>query len=395
MGGAKKEWARYQEEKWAEIDDKLLCQTCLESGAEFDEYYAANSVHDTCDYCSKRRRVVEINDLLGFIASAIHSEYEDPVHHMPYSSEEGGYYGATVYETEELLDELIEFCNDGVREDIVSAFDSMASWCERDALWDKVSDHLRFSWSQFSHIVKHEKRYFFPRPKKERTKTIRARGPEGPGDILSYVIGESKRLGLISYVPDRAIIYRGRDFSPAALECVSVSEIGVPDEKISSKSPGRLNPAGIPIFYGAFGREHLDRELRIKGPYTVGVFRVERAIPVLDLTKIPSASIFIESNRDNREVLRFFNHFRNEIIHPVKYDGSEHVEYVPSQVFAEFIRHRCVHQQRRLLGIKYPSSFGGVANIALFIGNDQIRGRGSQCGKKSSVLRLIGVERSA
>jgi hypothetical protein len=89
----------------------------------------------------------------------------------------------------------------------------------------------------------------------------------------------------------------------------------------------------------------------------------------LNLTKLPDLpSIFDDNRRNEREGLIFLEHFIEEISKPVTKDGSEHIEYVPSQVVSEYFA--LVFQPakgKNLDGILYPSSVhSGGRNLVLF-----------------------------
>ena len=69
-----------------------------------------------------------------------------------------------------------------------------------------------------------------------------------------------------------------------------------------------------------------------------------------------------------REGLLFLDRFVNDISQPVAKDGSEHVDYVPSQVICEyFALIYTVADSRRLDGLVYPSALlPGGRNLVLF-----------------------------
>ena len=79
----------------------------------------------------------------------------------------------------------------------------------------------------------------------------------------------------------------------------------------------------------------------------------------------------------------FLRNFVEEVIKPIKKDDKFHLDYVPTQVFAELIHFLVPSgQSTRLDGILYPSAKSETGNnIALFITNEQ-------CIDKNAPTRL-------
>ncbi len=105
---------------------------------------------------------------------------------------------------------------------------------------------------------------------------------------------------------------------------------------------GRMNAAGIAVFYGATDLDTAIAELRPAVGSTVCVctFELRRPIYVLDLTRFtkPGKKIDILARNQVRRSTQwaFMQSFANEISKPIL-PGDEHLEYVPAQVVAEFL----------------------------------------------------------
>jgi len=103
---------------------------------------------------------------------------------------------------------------------------------------------------------------------------------------------------------------------------------------------------------------------------TIAEFETIEPINLLDLVDIPpTVSIFDEENYafDLEEFMKpFLQHFSHDIAQPVA-PGDESLEYVPTQVFCEFIKNN--YWKHRVHGIRYRSALkqDGVA-IVLFRG---------------------------
>lgn len=395
MGLAKSYYMEIQERGWSPVDEKYLCRKCLESGNNFKPFFSTNSQIGICEYCKKQRKVVELNDLIGFVAIRVFRFYTDPVNELPYETAEGGYWGASMYEIDEILDDHISFNKDDVKDDILSAFDQSQRYCRVNPFADDESDTYMSYWDKFTKILKYERRFFFPRPKKERTPSIKYGAIENVGDILNFSVNEMKRQNLFKTLKKGQVIFRAREINPASGKHLNDEEYIIPDIQISSKKSSRLSPAGIPIFYGAYEKEHLSKEIRatVSDHVYCAEFQTIKPLTVLDLTKFEYPSIFIQENTYQYEVSKFISKLIHEIMIPVEHDGSEHLEYVPSQVFSEFLRHRFKYRQRSIDGVIYPSSFGGSgANLALYISNDKISYKGSS--KPDAVLVLNKIHKA-
>ena len=106
-----------------------------------------------------------------------------------------------------------------------------------------------------------------------------------------------------------------------------------------------------------------------KGKRVTGAaFRSTVPLNVLDLTAIPKhGGFFNDWTRTVREAVKFLRAFTADISQPVKKDGSQHTEYVPTQVFTEFIRYEVqTPAGEPFHGIKYPSSQNGKGCYVLF-----------------------------
>lgn len=105
---------------------------------------------------------------------------------------------------------------------------------------------------------------------------------------------------------------------------------------------GRMNAAGIAVFYGATERDTAIAELRpaVGSLISLAAFRVHRSIHVLDLTRFTRAGkqldIFAKNQMIRATQWAFMQSFASEISQPIL-PGEEHLEYVPAQVVAEYL----------------------------------------------------------
>jgi hypothetical protein len=152
-----------------------------------------------------------------------------------------------------------------------------------------------------------------------------------------------------------------------------------------------MSPAGIPMFYGSFEANTAFKEIvDISGSrrgkiVSVATFKTLKKLRVLDLCHLPEVpSLFDTSLRHLRSSLIFMRDFREEFRKPIKKSKSENIEYVPTQVFTEYIRHKYTDIEGNTIeGILFPSARnpGGIS-CALFILNEQ-------CVDKHSIKKKI------
>jgi hypothetical protein len=140
-----------------------------------------------------------------------------------------------------------------------------------------------------------------------------------------------------------------------------------------------MNPAGIPIFYGALDPDTpLHEALQSNGRVTMGVFSPLRPLLVLDLAgerRLLHVGIFHNATRAKRGLANFMAAFIDDIARVSARDGREHIDYVPAQIVTEYFRRVFRIDDRALDGIIYPSTRNEAGrNIALFVDRDDIQG---------------------
>jgi hypothetical protein len=130
---------------------------------------------------------------------------------------------------------------------------------------------------------------------------------------------------------------------------------------------------------------------------SIGRSETQRPVQLLDLANLPSIpGFFSQEPHDDRIGLSFLHAFSEEIKKPVRRDGLAHIDYVPTQVFTEFMRD-IKFATGRIDGILYRSSTGlSGANIVLFATQDDLSEgiRHLYCfsEKKDPWLRLESVK---
>jgi hypothetical protein len=310
----------------------MVCAKCFEDYA-IQDFVRDRASGRKCSYCGRRWKkpiAVPMNDVLGLIGEGLGYEYADPAEQNPW--DEGEYVFPTM-DSRQLFDEIGPIArNDDVHEEIVGAFGAKM-WNEKDlfGLWG--GDALRYGWKHFAKAVKYQRRYVFLRPEKRGAPASEVVTPDKMLDRIGEVINEA---GLVRAMDAGTSWFRARVHSPAE-KYTSAADLGTVPLK-AARSSNRMSPAGIPMFYGAEDEATAIAETYTPIPgtpaaVTVAKFMTARDAYVVDLTALPVfPSLFDEGRRHLRAPVSFLRSFVEDLTKPIKKDGREHIEYVPTQV---------------------------------------------------------------
>ncbi|CAI2717362.1 RES domain-containing protein [Nitrospina watsonii] len=191
-------------------------------------------------------------------------------------------------------------------------------------------------WKSFCENIKHQSRYFDPSSK----------------EILDYIFNGiiehqryfSKKVILdITPVSNNRFIYRARKALKSS-ERIKICknpevELGPPPPNIVIA--GRMNPSGIPVFYGAYDERTCVSEIRLPvgGMAVIGKFEVIKPIKVLDLTafeEYPKVEYFDPDFEYIMAQWEFAHILHKEISKPIL-PGDEVLDYLPTQLIAEYL----------------------------------------------------------
>ena len=364
MGRAKTEMMEAEERGWRSLDTHV-CVDCVE-----DEFLKSlikdNVVEDVCDYCGRQESepiAAPTEVIQEPIGSAVRYFFTDPTSAgVPW--EEGSPVVDTVG-TIEVLGTLSIDCHEDLFNEIEGAFVNSEWVPTAGGNWVSSHPHedLSYSWDKFVNSVKHEVRYFF---------TKKATGPHdefSPAELLEKIGSIAVEARLIGTLPVDMRLYRVRERQVDA--DWDIDEISMGPPPAEKATAGRMNPAGISYFYLAQELETACAEV-LSGPpceAACGTFSIRWELKVLDLCRIPPLpSIFDDQQRDLREGLLFIEEFVASISQPVRKDGTEHVEYVPSQVVSEyFAKVFRTANGEPIHGMVYPSAVRpGGQNVVMF-----------------------------
>jgi hypothetical protein len=364
MGFAKQQMIEYQDKGYHALQNMFVCDKCIDEPS-VQSFIRKNATHMFCSYCGKsykRKKCVNINTLANYLSQCIRTEFGDPDDEgVPYLSKEGGYMTKT-YDTYDIFEKnYLEFKNDEIKRDIVEEVFDNRLWCRIDQFGVPQNKELYYSWESFSEIVKYKTRYvFYKLPPQNKSVFSPKSYVFKILDDISKIISE---FNLYKVLPIGTEIYRGR-FENKKIKADYI-ELGPPSLEHATKS-NRMSPAGIPLFYGSFFPETIEHELiyfdaKMKNKrkfLTVGKFVTLRELTVIDFSNIPSIpGLFDLSRSHQRDSLLFLKEFVQDVSKPISNNGSEPIEYVPTQILTEYFRHVMkIKGINRIDGFIYPCS---------------------------------------
>jgi hypothetical protein len=358
-------------------DDKYVCAKCIVDDA-LGRIVTSNACSKKCTYCGRQSQepIAAVLDIVTeHIAECIARVYTDPAEVLPWESREGGYQGATVYNLWELFEE-VELCieDEQLLEDITDSFDQN-DWCVQDWLISSPSQRKVYAWLEFKEAVKHKRRYTFWSMGDEQEEEWH---PDycPVGKTLDEIAASIRETGLIKQIQTGTPIWRVRIHEEKE-KLIKDSDFTAPPIK-NAKYSNRMSPAGVPMFYGAEDFDTAYKETvdpgKIKGKLiTGGCFKTSTLLRVLDLVDIPEVpSFFNKDAYDSRYNLIFLYKFARDLSEPIQRDGREHIEYVPTQAFTEYVRWEMKTNDGQFIdGIRYPSSKNGKSCYVLFCEQDE------------------------
>lgn len=216
------------------------------------------------------------------------------------------------------------------------SFDFYGDPAGRYEILDGEGSDLNRRWDRFCTAVKQERRFFNEAGAALIDEILRPllNGDWPAGDAIR-TIGPGD--------PDR-FIYRGRTANSvhesAAILRQPINQLAAPGP--GQASAGRMNAAGISVFYGAFDADTCVAELRapVGGSTLVGKFEIIRPLRVLDLARLELVkrhlSYFEPGYAQLRSYASFIAGFHDQVRRAVV-PGRETLDYLPTQIVAEFL----------------------------------------------------------
>jgi len=349
------------------LTERFVCRKCIQDRGlqEVVDKYADKQ---KCSYCNARKSVC-LEYVIGRMRSSIGTVYGS----LEYNSTNDGNIPEDHFQIDEVMNRLgFRISNEDLQQDIETAF--------KDDFFteDRENSYLRSvrreAWRDFTILVKHSRRYTF-------STYGESLGPEldelmwSPNNVLRNIGKLVQDMGLLVQIKPGASFWRVRLHD-------SEKKMEMPKDYTSpptqyAKYSNRMSPAGVPMFYGTDDfetavLETTNPEQDTTNKVVSGIqFAAKRILSILDLTNLPEdGSFFNDWDLMKRIGVGFLSSFVQDVSKPIKKDGMEHIEYVPTQVFTEFVRHDMTEYER-IDGIKYRSSKNGRGCYVLFVEQDE------------------------
>lgn len=330
-----------------------------------------------CDFCGRQSEsepiAARVDDVVEHMQDCIGNDYEDPNESVGWCSGEGGWIGVEPLSTYELLSEELglDLPNDSdgkLFEALCKGLDASREWVRIDPYGPAPEQRYMWSWDRFCRVLRHQRRFFFLDHAEDDVRDDLL----SPRRLLQRLLEFCVSHGLVRPLPTGSRIYRVRH-AKRGEHLTTPLELGPPRD--GSSFPSRMSAAGIPMFYGAGDPETALRETWHKsGVYVIAHFEVTQNKFVLDLADVPPIPSIFEGVSDSaegdpRHELMFLHQFAREVSRPIDREDRAHIDYVPTQVVAEYFRSARLQGGRQLDGIRYRSAEGppGIC-YALFTG---------------------------
>lgn len=362
--------------------EKYLC-SCHFTNSYLQKYIEENGDCGTCTYCGLKGRVIDFAVFVEYVGGRLSEYLQDldsadlPLasglfelddEDIPGLRRIGPYMFSKDADYFESTDEAIECFDlepdsDELYKDLLACL-HLEYKIRRDPNSPLMSDELAYSWHQFCDLVKRKQRYtFFHSPLFDEH--VVERSPNGLSDILSelgYLVRNVEKV-----VAKGTFIYRGRPTNnEGSVTCFK----DLTSSPVKFAKVNRLNPAGISMFYGSFEPDTPIKEIRNYSydPFIyLGEFETLKDLHVVDLCNLPKIDFWMPHGWQE---FSFLSHFHDEISKPISQEDIPDIEYIPSQIFTEYIKCLCKTSDGNPYdGIVYRSSLTGRKNVVLFYDN--------------------------
>lgn len=339
--------------------DELICHECVA-----DPFLKARVKQKgrvaACGQCSKRRKAVTYDDLKWWIDDVFRAHFEPG-----YGSDAYTVFAEVAGISEALATEFVD--------DLSSGYGYLAGTGKADDPYDGEEfvesgpdrDDTDDRWHGFQKTLRQEARFFNQSAEQWLdhifTGLHHQRTWRGEGVILHVGVGE---IGSSLY---RARV-AGTEIQLGQILANPMAELAPPPNGMASA--GRMNAAGVSVFYGAVDAETCISEIRppVGSSVVAGRFDLVRPVRLLDfdlLSHIEARTSHFDPDYERkRDRVHFLRAFGRQIARPIL-PGDEAFGYLPTQVVADYLAQRL---SPPIDGMLYRSTQTGSKgrNIVLF-----------------------------
>ncbi len=301
-----------------------------------------------CSFCGFRRRAISLEDL----ATRVKQPFEMVVGQAPagYVVRDGNPDWAPDGEYPSfLLTEMLQGDDEAIGRELVAilaersrrhvndgGFDWYDDTSDGYIILDAEDDWFGRSWQGFCDEIKHHRRFFLDQSAQVLDEIF--------GPVLRQEWPPGGAMRTIGPGTEHRHVFRGRTAHDRSAQISIYRErlrqLGAPAPGVAGS--GRMNAAGISVFYGSFDRDTCVAELRtpVGGHAIVGRFEILRPLTVLDLTLLEQEpeplSYFDPQYSERMAYSAFMRGFHAEVRRAIV-PGRETLDYLPTQVIAEYL----------------------------------------------------------
>lgn len=378
MGWEKHSWMEATGRGWCSSGE-FVCTQCVNDYALKTTLCGALDSDQKCTFC-RAIGAAPIDILTEAFVNGLWREYEDADDAgVFYESSEGGYQTpGRSWNTWELIDDYSDALVGEGLADRIKEIVHDREWVERNFVWRRRDDVLHDAWGEFSDAVRYRTRYVIWLIEDPNESEMRKAGEVPPGKVLFDIAGIVNELGLIRELPTTTPLWRAQAHEePTIPGGPTAARLGTAP-RAHAKQSNRMSPAGIPMFYGAEEpataiAEVARRQLDARRYLTLGRFSASTPMKVVDLTNLPSISMFDPCQGHLSRQVNFLHRFVDDLGRKVCPD-DEQIDYVPTQIVTEFFLRAyeiSAGGMPSVKGIRYPSTAvdGGIS-LVIDVGNE-------------------------
>ena len=333
-----------------------ICHRCVRDTHLANQIFHGG-VLSQCSYCYELRQTFPLDDLADRIHDVVQRHfYLRPNHPVdmdefidiamgldwePKGCPPGDLVAEIAGLDQEIADDVVQHLSDVYAYRIVR--DGGEDPYNYEARYERLGPDTGPFWSIWDGVpssIQHQARFF----NSEAERVLRQLFAEL--EALRTSAGESV-IQIIGLIGDSPSIWRARK---AASDSQLKNILANPAKEMGPPPPeralaGRMNAAGIPVFYGALDQNTCIAEVRPPvGSYVVtGQFELLKPVRLLDLTLLQDVAIettyFDPEYGDRSNRVAFLKQLGQELTKPVMPD-DETREYIATQVIAEFLAHK-------------------------------------------------------
>lgn len=346
------------EQTFSHDGSQYVCAACVVD-EHLAEHITNSASADRCDFCGQTgdNLAMPVDDLFDHMESQIRQEYTPALEsvEIPFGNDWG--VEVLMKRSADVLYELGSPLGEG---ELLNRFCSSFTddWIDNDYWPGRYHERLSNGWDRFATFVKEHSRFTFLNGPAAGGSNLGAAEVE-PAQMLD-ALGDLLRVThAVILLPMGETVFRGRKHAPSE-RLTTAEDLGAPPPRRASSQ--RMSPPGMAYFYGAQDAATCLAELRgVDGEVaTVAGWTTSRHsyVVALDLEAfVEVPSLFDPDRADQREAIMFLHQFAKAISQPVRAHDMPEIDYVPTQIVADFIRHYVTSGSGDpVSGIRYPSS---------------------------------------